>query len=202
MKKILKKSNLIILLLIFVFGLVKTSYSYFISLDKIDNIFDIGNVDIKVNEEFSSPVNWDGNSYKKVVKIQNDSKSESLIRVALIPRWIDENGEPWLGDTNIVTFEYINIIEDKTQTTDSGWIYGEDGYYYYNKIVPKGEMTKEILTSVSVDIPQQLKDRYKDKTLIIDIKSEAVQATTEAHRETWKNTNIDIQNMLDSLCDR
>lgn len=215
MNKQIRRGALAIFSLICIITLVMTSYAYFTSSDKISNVVNIGDVNIEVCENFTSPQNWNGDKYKKIVTIQNKSKSEALIRVAIVPRWVDEDNKAWPGDANIVTLNYANIKDINpttsqtttsqtiaSQTTDIGWIYGQDGYYYYNSIVPTEKDTVEILDSVSATIPEELKERYKGKTLIVDVKAEAVQATTDAHRATWRNIPSDIQNMLDSLCTR
>lgn len=182
------------------------SYAYFTSSSSVINTVNVGDVDIEVSEEFKPPSNWDGKEYPKVVKIHNKSKSPALIRVALIPRWVDENGKPWPGDTNFVHLEYDlgNIISPISTDPKNKWVNGEDGYHYYNTIVPKDGMTVEILKSVEAKIPPEQKDRYKDKTLIVDVKAEAVQASKDAHRKTWSNiaSPSKLQEMLDSLCDK
>lgn len=204
MKAQMKLSKLAIFSLICITTLVAISYAYFISSDNVTNTVAIGDVDIEVREEFTPPKNWDGKECTKIVKIQNKSKAPTLIRVAIVPRWIDNQGNPWPGDTNIVTLNYErnNIISSTGIKPNNKWIDGNDGYYYYNTIVPTGDTTVELLKSVSANIPEELKDRYKDKTLIVDVKAEAVQATKKAHRETWSNVTEDskLQKMLDSLC--
>lgn len=205
MKKQIKISLLIMLLLISTTVLVKKTSSSFTSKDDVNNIINIGDVDIEVSEKFTIPENWDGKEYPKIVQIENKSKSKALIRVAILPRWVDKSGNTWAGDTKIVVLNYENknIIASPSTTPKDKWVDGKDGYYYYNTIVPMEDTTVAILNSVSASIPENLKERYKDKTLIVDVKAEAVQATNDAYKKTWSNiNNNDLLKMLDDLCNR
>ena len=201
----IKNKAILMAVVISISILIVTTVAYFTSQDIVVNTINVGDVDIEVSEEFTPPESWDGKAYSKIVKIKNNSKSPALIRVALVPRWVDSQGNAWPGDTSIVTLNYAtdNIISNQNTTPENKWTYGDDGYYYYNTIVPTEATTVEILNSVSANIPEVLKDRYKDKTLIVDVKAEAVQATTDAYTKTWSNIiNINIKNMLNSLCSR
>lgn len=204
--KKIKPGLIPILSLICISMVVMLSYAYFTSSSSLTNTINIGDVNVEVSEEFKPPSSWEGEKYPKVVKIHNKSKSPALIRVAVIPRWVDEKGDAWSGDTSIVQLNYANenIILKPSNSPENKWVDGDDGYYYYNTIVPTDGMTVDILKSISADIPQNKKDRYKDKTLIVDVKAEAVQATKEAHRVIWSNIveSSSLQKMLDSLCEK
>ncbi|MGY5266242.1 BsaA family SipW-dependent biofilm matrix protein [Paraclostridium bifermentans] len=204
-RKRIKVGAISILLLICIVTVQKISYASLTSKDKVTNTLNLGDINIKVSEKFTPPKDWDGDEYTKKVKIKNNSTSPALIRVCIIPRWVDEKGNAWAGDTNLVTLNYEtkNIIANQNTTKNNKWIYGNDNYYYYNSIVAKGKETKQILKSVSANIPEELKERYEDKTLIVDVKAEAIQATKEAYRKAWSNIeNKEINNMLENLCTR
>lgn len=157
------------------------------------NKFNTGNVNIEIEEEFTPPTDWNGNSHEKLVKIQNNSTAPALIRVSIQKRWVDENKNPWAGDTNFIKLNFSN-------NEGNTWIDGGDGYFYYNKILNQGEVTNAILDSVKLEIPEELKDRYLGKKVIIDVKTEAVQATVDGYNAAWKNLNNDIKTMLNGLC--
>lgn len=166
---------------------------WFIDNDSKINNFNIADVDIEIDEEFTPPTNWNGSSHEKVVMVQNNSTGPALIRISIQKRWVDNNGNPWAGDTNLIQLNFSN-------NKDNLWIDGNDGYFYYNKILNKGEITNAILDSVKLNIPDDLKDRYIGKKVIIDVKSEAIQATEDAYNEAWKNLNNNIKTMLNELC--
>ena len=177
------------------------TYATLTASDNAINKFETGSVDINTEEEFSTPESWNGSETQKKVTVKNDGKNDSLVRVAIIPRWVDENGNPWLGDTSIV-----NINFTKTEK----WVKDSNGeYYYYKEVVKPGESTDAIIDSVSASIPAELEERYKGKKLIIDVKSEGVLAapkdstadTKEAvYKSVWIGiTDTNITNMLDEL---
>lgn len=187
------KITIVIIITLIIIGAIGKTISYFTSRDEIVNKIIIGDVDIEIDEYFESPINWKGEKVIKIVKIKNESKSNALIRVALVPRWIDEEGYPWAGDVNIVKLnpKIEKELSSLNEVGNNKWIDGEDGYYYYDTIVPKGEKTVEILNSVEVNIPDNLKNRYRDKKLIIDVKAEAVQATKDSYKDVWRNIEKD-----------
>lgn len=204
-RKRIKVGAISILLLICIVTVQKISYASLTSKDKVTNTLNLGDINIEVSETFTPPKNWNGDEYSKAVKIKNNSTSPALIRVCIIPRWVDEKGNAWAGDTNLVTLNYEtnNIIANQNTTEDDKWIYGNDNYYYYNTIVLNDEETTQILKSVSANIPEELQERYKNKTLIVDVKAEAVQATKDAYKRTWNNIeNQGIHKILENLCTR
>lgn len=204
-RKRIKVGAVSILLLICIVTVQKISYASLTSKDKVTNTLNLGDINIEVSENFTPPKDWDGDEYSKEVKIKNNSTSPALIRVCIIPRWVDEKGNSWPGDTNLVTLNYEtkNIIANQNTIKNNKWIYGNDNYYYYSSIVAKGKDTKQILKSVSANIPEELQERYENKTLIVDVKAEAVQATKDAYKRTWNNIeNQGIHKMLENLCTR
>lgn len=204
-RKRIKVGAISILLLICIVTVQKISYASLTSKDKVTNTLNLGDINIEVIETFTPPKNWNGDEYSKAVKIKNNSTSPALIRVSIIPRWVDEKGNAWPGDTNLVTLNYEtnNITANQSTTKNDKWIYGNDNYYYYNRTVANNEETKQILKSVSANIPEELQERYKNKTLIVDVKAEAVQATKDAYKRTWNNIeNQGIHKMLENLCTR
>lgn len=204
-RKRIKVGAISILFLICIVTVQKISYASLTSKDKVTNTLNLGDINIQVSENFTPPKDWNGDEYSKEVKIKNNSTSPALIRVSIIPRWVDERGTSWPGDTNLVTLNYEtnNITANQDTIKNNKWIYGNDNYYYYNTIVAKGKETKQILKSVSANIPEELKERYRNKTLIVDVKAEAVQATKDAYKKTWSNIeNQRIHKMLENLCTR
>lgn len=168
---------------------------WFTDSDSVTNNFGVANIDVDIDEDFKTPTNWDGSSHEKLVKVQNNSTGPALIRITIQKRWVDDKENPWAGDANFIK---LNFSKNEKKL----WVDGEDGYFYYNKILPKGEVTEAILDSVELNIPENLKDRYIDKKVIVDVKTEAVQATVDGYNAVWKNLNNDIKTMLDKLCNK
>ncbi|CUP48183.1 Camelysin metallo-endopeptidase [Clostridium baratii] len=203
----MKKTKLIIcaaigITMLFPGGLITKVYAqgkdivgWFRNFDSKTNNFGVANIDVEIDEDFKPPNDWDGSSNEKLVKVQNNSTGPALIRVSIQKRWVDGNGNPWAGDSNFIK---LNFSKNENKL----WVDGEDGYFYYNKILPKGEVTEAILDSVELKIPEELKERYKGKKVIVDVKTEAVQATIDGYNAVWKNLNNDIKTMLDELCNK
>lgn len=174
-----------------VYAMGKEVIGWFTDSDQVTNNFNLATIDIDTEEDFAPSDNWNGSEHKKIVKVKNNSTADALIRISINPRWVDENENPWAGDISFIQLNFSN---------SNKWVNGNDGYYYYNEIVPKGKSTADILNSVQLNIPQKLKERYKGKTVIIDVDSEAVQATEEGYKAVWKNLNLNVENMLNGLC--
>lgn len=201
----MKKTKLIIcaaigITMLFPGGLITKVYAqgkdivkWFRDFDSKTNNFGVANIDVEIDEDFKPPNDWDGSSNEKLVKVQNNSTGPALIRVSIQKRWVDDNRNPWAGDSNFIK---LNFSKNENKL----WVDGEDGYFYYNKILPKGEVTEAILDSVELKIPEELKERYKGKKVIVDVKTEAVQATIDGYNAVWKNLSNDIKTMLDELC--
>ena len=48
-------------------------------------------------------------------------------------------------------------------------------------------------------IPENLRDRYEGKTLIVDVKAEAVQPTLDAVKAVWPNLSNDVKVMIEKM---
>lgn len=114
---------------------------YFTSSDKVINNLEVGSINVKIAEKFTKKNTWNGEEISKNVKVKNTGSNGELVRVSIIPRWIDENGNPWPGDTNLVTLNLKNTVNLDGNIKNNMWINGNDGYYYYSSILPNG--TKE-----------------------------------------------------------
>lgn len=191
------KRNKIIQIFILCSIIITTSISFAWFTDKdIKTSSFIGSVKISNIEDFTPPENWDGASYTKNVVIKSIGKSDSLVRVSLVPRWIDKHENPFSGDTSIVKF---------TPENPRNWINGNDGYYYYNKILKSGESTTALLEEVSLDLTnlsEEEKNLYEDKQLIVDVNSECIQATEEAFNSAWTTLSQGIKTTLEGLCSK
>lgn len=118
---------------------------YFTSSDKVINNLGVGSINVKIAEKFTQKNTWNGEEISKNVKVKNTGSNGELVRVSIIPRWIDENGNPWPGDTNLVTLNLKNTVNLDDNIGNNMWINGNDGYYYYSSILPNG--TKDDIKS-------------------------------------------------------
>lgn len=183
-----------------VMSITPTTFSYLTSADAITNPLNLGNVDIEVDEDFVVPTDWDGGSYDKVVRVQNLGVEQSLIRIAIVPRWVEADGvTPFAGDTSMIELIWEN------HSLTPGWIDGGDGYYYYTATVASGASTLPIMSSVSFDtsgLSENILQRYENKKLIIDVQAEAVLAQELAYENVWSqmaNSSSTTDTMLRNL---
>ena len=200
-KRLLTICVLIILLITFheklitkVYAQVNTISKWFLDNTSIVNNFNVANIDVEIREDFKPPSNWDGSVNDKLVKIQNNSTGPALIRVSIQKRWENNDGTSWAGNTDFINLNFSN-------NKNNLWIDGKDGYFYYNKILEKAELTDPLLDSVNLNIPGELSNLYKGKRVTVDVDVEAVQATIEAYNSTWKGLSNDIKTILNNLCD-
>lgn len=189
-----------------IIGLTPTTLSYLTSRDNVLNPVELGKVDIEINEEFKEPDSWDGGTYKKVVSIQNFGTRESLIRVAIVPRWVEEDGvTPFAGDTSLLDINWSNVVMS-SDPGDETWVAGGDGYYYYSNKIATGSLTTAIITSINFkdDVAADILQRYEGKKLIVDVQAEAVHAQKEAYEAVWSqmaSSNSATDFMLEALID-
>lgn len=188
-KRISFMATAFVVCVVSVFGV---TYAFLTATDKVTNAFS-GGVDIKTEEEVGKVKDFE---WKKDVSISNNSQSPALIRVAIVPRWMQKVGEieqPWAGDVSSKTVS-ITLGDSKA------WIDGGDGYFYYTEIVQKGEKTDSVIANVKANIKDSDVELYKDKILMVDVKSEAVQASLEAYKKAWDTVPASIAEILDKLC--
>lgn len=195
-------------------ALTSGTYATLTAEDSVTNNLSTGSVKISVNENgFTDKTDWNGSKVDKLVQITNESKSPAIIRVSIIPRWVDESGNPWPGDTSVVEITFANIASNSSDTgsnQEGRWLKDSKGeYYYYTAIVPTNKNTVPIIESVSATIPDNLKSRYKGKKLIVDVKSETVLAAKNPngsgaiYEKAWTNIQDEnIKTMLSELSNR
>ena len=219
-----KKMILTGVLLLIMIVAVSGSIAFYTSEDSAINKFIAGDSDIKIEEEFEEG-DWDGDLRVKKVQIANNSYSDSLVRVSITPRWVNEDGSPFSGDTSSKTISLNfsknlkNSIDDVNILASEGqWFKGQDGYYYYMKKL-EGKINEEnksltsiLLESVSLADGIVLGDEYKGKTLKVDVKAETVQATNHDEdndgeneyqfEKVWLNVDKEISNKLKEILDK
>lgn len=196
-RKGLVKALLLILIVISIISVTVLGKG-FTSIDSINNNFSIGSVETEIDENFDAPKEWDGSNISKLVSIKNTGKNDEFVRVSIIPRWIDENENPWTGDSNLIqlNLDEDNVIALNKCDINNLWVYGEDGYFYYMAKLKSGKSTKELLKSVEIKkgaIEDSLKEKYNGKKIKIDVNVEAIQPNEEALIKKWTGINEKIK---------
>lgn len=205
------KKNLIAVLLIAVVALISLTIAFFSDNVEIPNTFKTKPYKTSVIEEFVSPDNWTpGTTTSKNVYAVNEGDVDAAVRISYTEKWVSANGNilsNTIDNANVVT---INL------TNQSDWTY-EDGYYYYNKKLTKGNRSSSFIDSVTfnsnvpsdsvcdngVDIIDEVTgqktgvkktcessgDGYDGATYTLTIKVETIQY--DLYQEIW-NTNVTI----------
>ena len=172
MKSILMLASLALI----VTSVIGTTIAYLVSNEvSVTNTFTAAQVSNEVEEDFND------NTTKTDVRIQNTGDIPAYIRVALICTWKDAEGnfvsEPaYLEDLDIVWGELGKDGDD----ADEGYWVKSAGYYYYSTEVPAGGFTGNLIDSATVET----ENGYQFNLEII---SSAIQAEPiDAVRDAWK----------------
>lgn len=206
-KKIITLGILTVSILVIFVGI---SLAHFTSADSVTNVFNTGDIQAEPYEpDFKPPTDWKGSQYPKKVQVKNTGKNDCFVRVSITPRWVDEEGNPWVGDvSNSVVqlgFNTDNIITGPGVNNSwkaNNWILGSDGFYYYTSILPAEKLTSELLSTVKATISSDTVDYpedYEGKLLKVDVKVEAVQTTVNAYLTVWPNIPNNIKTLFASL---
>lgn len=185
-----------------------------ISVAVVEN--DSGNSD----PEYSSTLDWtqDGQDLtadKKVRILNSDNdqnNADAYIRVCMIPAWTSTaviNGTNTQVDvTNKEGFASFGDMRDITITSgsfsmgdvkftladgwDENWFFNKtDGFFYCKKPVRPGELTSELLYSVSISSDKKT-GTYSDVSLRVDIAADAVSTEGPALSERWSSAGIEV----------
>lgn len=193
-----KKKILIASVLATLLTVSAVTYAYFTARDSVDNDFSVGDLEIEVKEPgWKDPEEYNGGKLEKLAKVENVNTFPAIIRVAVEPRFEDEKGNFFEGNTNYVDFEFTNIT---TNPNDSdSWYDGKDGYYYYTSVVKPGESTKEIIKSIKLSLPDNSKVDYNNIDLKAVVIAEALFPQSNSWKTDWNDLNSDVQTLLTRL---
>ena len=160
-------------------------------------------------------------STKADVVITNTGNTDAFIRAAIVGQWLDRNGDPVFGFTDELLnlklveswyedqFVYGNHIHgefkglvgyDEEYTGD--WVKGDDGYYYYTKVVKAGESIPEddpLFTSYTVgELPDSELAGVPNHDLyfVLEVANQAISAkkvdgSYYTMAEAWARTDAD-----------
>lgn len=170
MKKKLLITAAVVLALAIVAG---GTLAYFTSRTVVHNVITSGNIQIALEEktlENGAEVDFPaggitgvmpGTAVDKIVRVKNTGFGDAWIRVKLEGSVVSA-GNQQLSD-DVMTFEI-----------QEGWIEGDDGYYYYEDVVPSGEYTTELIKTV--EFAASMGNAYQNCTANLLVSAEAVQA--------------------------
>ena len=137
--------------------------------------FKINEVNLMITDEVAIDGEADDGfegSEKSNVQIKNTGNTNAFIRAAIVGQWLDENGDPVFGFTDEINNLYLveSWYEDQfvngshnhgefvglpgygttPNPSDNNWVWCEDGFYYYTKVVAKDGYTDPLFESYTV----------------------------------------------------
>ncbi len=184
-KTINSKKKLIILLVSLILVLTAvagTTVAFVITkTSDVKNIFQPSYVACEVLEGEDGKT-FDGMT-KKDVRIKNTGDTEAYIRAAVVVTWVSESDKS-------ISAQQPEVNEDYsiTYTSNSGWIRGSDGYWYYTDPVASGDVTGMLFDSCEV-IEGKAPEGYY---LSVEIVASAIQSVPETVvEEQWGVTVTD-----------
>ena len=180
MKNMFKSNSIrsfiiLILITILVIGGIKYTIAFLMKDAILTNQFDIGTVEVELNETF------DGVE-KKDVYATNKGNVDVYVRAAITIQWVDDNGT--------IISEIPQVTDYSLNINSEFWAMGEDGFYYYKTPVVAGDRTKNLIESCQQITP------YSDRQLVVDVIIQSIQTTpSTAVEDTW-NVTVDTNHFI------
>lgn len=168
------------------------SIAWLVSIsDPVNNEFDPAEVTITIIEDFS-------NNLKQNVQIGNTGDIDAYIRVALVPAWVDENGNVAAQEASLADCT-IKWGEKGEESLDSNpdWFMVRNGdddvcYCYCRKAIAPGDVTPILIKECKVN-KSEYGHQYDFELRIV---ASAVQAIpTSAVTEAW-SVEVDDSGIL------
>lgn len=136
----------------------------------VTNTFTPAKVETNIEEDFDGIV-------KQNVKVTNPKKDEAVdvyIRAKVIVSWVELNDNGTVKSVNAAApVEGRDYTEQSDWETDSDWILGADGFWYWKERVAPGGSTGNLIGTLSqlegASVPENC-------VLSVEILSEAIQA--------------------------
>lgn len=138
------------------------------------NEFTPGEVTIQVDETFNGTT-------KQNVRIKNTGNVPAYIRVALVPAWVDDEGNIAAKPASLKLNDDCNIAWGKDGSGyEADWFIGSDGFYYCKTVIEPGASTPILIKSCTV------KDGEHKYDFELQIIASAVQSLpTSTVGEVW-----------------
>lgn len=144
---------------------VSGTSAYLTDHDEVVNVITMGKNEIVPPEDFPTPTPVPSNgSVVKKVQAKNTGNVDCYVRAYVIC------SEP---------------VKEITGLDTTNWVKGNDGYYYYKKVVPVGGTTSYLFTGLTVA------DGYEKDQLEVTVYEESVQTTDGTkeysnYQDAWK----------------
>lgn len=127
----------------------------------LQNTFNMAVIDCQVLEEYDAV-----QAKKTDVRVKNTGTADAYIRVKLIANW-------YANDSNTIVAQ-AGWSPTEAVKTGTGWVLGADGYYYYTQPVEAGDVTDNLIDSITLKMDEATRFRQ-----VLEIIAEAIQAEGE-----------------------
>lgn len=155
------------------------------STESVKNVFTPSQVKTEVVETFN-------NGTKSDVKIQNTGDTTAWIRAAVVVTWQDASGNIY-GTTPVAGTDYTLTLASNT-----GWIAGRDGFYYYQTPVKSREedatncYTGVMIESCKMSENATVPDGY---SLCVEVLCSGIQSVpANVFNEQWGSSGLEVSN--------
>lgn len=181
----LPKRNIAVTVLAVVLGLsvVGGAIAWLVQSDFKVNAFDIGEVEVEINEDFDSE-----KAVKQNVTVTNHGSVPAYVRAQVNIYWVDEQGNQ-LWEKPDAGVDYN--ITGELPAAGGGWVQGTDGLYYWTTpLNPSGGETGKLIDKIE-QTKEQL-EKYNDgRRLVVDIAVQSIQyEPADAVNEAWGVTVV------------
>lgn len=182
-----KDNIMIVFLFLLVLCVVGTTIAFFTSYSHFDNKFETSQYNVSLKEEFYN--DW---GVKKVSVVNNEINSTPVVvRINYDEVWYKEVDGTMLFLSNIVLDgkeQKRAVTLNTTKEFQEDFILGNDGWYYYKKVLNPGESV-QVLNSIALNEDViKLSEYYGDYKIYnydLSYNYEAVQASPTAIETVW-----------------
>lgn len=195
MNKVWKLVSIVVTIVAVVSTAVVGTYAFYTSSDEITNKMRVANPTAKIIEEF------DGK--EKSVVITNTGNAPVLVRANA--EMVCTNDGIALDPSKVADQDYKNLLEEGTYPADK-WVKGNDGWYYYAKILYPNETTSELVhikISINDELTAEEKVVYKNADFEVPVRMEYHYPHfingKYPHEDNWHIEDENIQEMLRKL---
>lgn len=106
----------------------------------LTNTFEVANVETEIDEP---KMEQDNSDLKKTPSVKNTGKTDVIIRVRCVVSPED------VLDGKIDYNTDLNSITAKDSDVEGNWVNGNDGYWYYQAVIPANKETEPLFTTIS-----------------------------------------------------
>ena len=189
-----------------------STFAWFTARDDVMNKFTTGkaidpdnpdniNYGVKIEENWKPEDGKDivpGVEVNKDVKARNKASYKSFIRLKFEPKFTSckEGVDLSSLDPEKLDLKMTNLTT-KDELKEEEWVLGDDGYYYFLKVVDPEEDTKYLLDSVT--LKKTGNAQYGSASFDVDVHAESVQASNGGASYEWKDAGEIITNKLSDI---